>query len=194
MMPSIDNFVKSLRELIQDELRKQKSLQLFVVTGVNKDRYTAQIKSMARTVQYDDVPIMTMCAGNYRGVMCLPHVGDFVLVLFVGGTSVRPIILGNVFDQVSQTQDNVPLLEEHQFLLAPQEAGPFLTFLPDGAITMRTVGAGGDPNLGSRFSLKPDGSFKLFNKDNYGVEVDAAGNMTLRGVTINATQSPGAWP
>lgn len=194
MLPGQNALTKVLKELIDREMRRHKPLRKFVVTGVNTETFTVQMRDPVRSVQYDDVQVAGLGLGHLKGVMKLPNVGDWVIALFQGGESVQPIILATVYDQASQNPDTLPLVLEDELLLINKEAGSFIDMLPDGSVQIRTVNEAGDPNEGARFLLKNDGSWKLFNKDNYGVEVDASGAMTLRAVTINSTQTPGTWP
>lgn len=193
-LPGIDGFTTKIVDLIKRELEKMKPVRLYVVTGVNKEAYTVQIKDARRAIQYDNVRIAGTGLGHMKGLMKLPAVGDWVVVAFLGVDSLQPIVIGSLYDDFSQNKDTIPKVEEDELVLIHKTAGSFLTMKPDGTIIARTVGADGDPDGGSRFKIAPDGSFKLFNKGNYGVEVDSSGNMTLRAVTINATQTGGTWP
>jgi len=185
------NIVKTLRDLIDDQLRRIKHTQVFVVTGINESDYTCNIKHPTRALQFDRVPLISPTLGHNKGIMCLPSVGDWVLITWLGGVQERPFILGCIFDDFTQGQDNIPQIKEGQMLLCPQEAGSFISINPDHSVVIKTVDDNNNPANGAKIKLYPDGSFKMFNKENFGIEIDKDGNMTLRGTTINATQNPG---
>lgn len=198
-MASMDNWVKELRALINEQVAKLQTVQLYVVTGLNlgdnqQYNYTVNIKHPSRINAYDKVPIVGLGLGNVKGVMKLPAVGDWVLVAFIGGETLRPFVIGTLFDSFTQSPDNIPVITDDQLLLVSKEAGSFISINKDNSIVIRSVDANGSPDNGARFRLNPDGSFKIFNKGNFGIEVDASGNMTLRGVAINSTQTAGTWP
>lgn len=186
-------FLTEFRDLIREEIGKRQYAQLAVVTGVNAETYTVQVKSSVRAIQYDNVPLLGLGLGNQRGVATLPKVDDWVMLIFLGGNNTTPFVAGTVYDSFSQTPDNLPPLEEGALLVTVQEGGTFVYLAPNGDYIVRTKGSNGYTN-GSRFRLNTDGSFKIQNGGGYGLECDSAGNVTIRGVTVNATQTPGTWP
>lgn len=193
-MPGMDSLVKQLRLLIQEEINKGRTFETYVVTDVNKDGdYTVNVVHPTRTLAWDKVPVLGLGLGNVKGVMKLPKAGDWVLLGFLKGSSVRPICLGTLFDVFTQSPDNIPVLLEDQLLIMAQENGSYISMNPDGSITVNGAGTGGIA-AGAKFKLYADGSFKFFNKDNYGIECSSTGAITLRGVTINSTQTAGTWP
>ena len=193
MIPNIDSIVKELRSLIREEIFKLQRIQAFVVTGVNALTYSVQIKSSIKAVQFDNVPILGLGLGNLKGIMKLPSVGDWVLIAFIGNDALRPVVIGTLFDQFTQGPDNIPQTQEDQLVIIGKEAGSFITLNPDNTVIVRSVDASGNVGNGARFKLNPDGSFKLFNRGNYGIECDAFGAITIHGITINNTQTAGTW-
>lgn len=185
--------MKELRELIKQEIFKLQRIQVLVVTGVNTSTYTVQVKSPTKKIQYDRVPVLGIGLGNQKGLMKLPSVGDWVLVAWIGNDALRPVVIGNLFDQFTQSQDIIPAIQEDQLVIVAKDAGCFINLNPDNSIIIRSVDSSGNPANGARVKLNPDGSFKLFNKANYGIECDSAGNITIRGVAINHTQTAGTW-
>lgn len=143
-------------------------------TGGIKDTKTGNV--------YSNVLISGIGLGNLKGVYNTINVGDYVIVGWLGKT--KPIILGTINDYINQIDDNIPLIKEDEMILISQEAGAFIIFKADNTIVIKTKD-------GSKIRLNNSGHFKLFNKDNYGIECDVDGNLILRGVTISSTNTTG---
>lgn len=190
-MPGLDNFVKTMRELIQEELSKYNSIQPYVVTDVNEENYSVNVRHPVRTAEYSEVPVLGLGLGHLKGVMKLPKENDWVLVAFLANSPERPVVLGTLFDVFSQSPDTIPSVANDQLVLVSKEAGSFISLNPDNSILLNSVSSNGNPALGAKIKLYPDGSFKVFNRDGYGIECDASGNVTIRGVNITMTQTPG---
>ena len=47
-------------------------------------------------IELNPAPVLTECAGENYGKVSLPKVGDFVIILFLGGDIRRPVILGSI--------------------------------------------------------------------------------------------------
>ena len=96
MFKEIKEFGQVIKELISEQIAKLKTFDVYVITDINENDYTVNIKHPTNnTLQYSNVKISSMCLGNFKGIMCFPSVDDYVLVGFLGDRS--PIIIGNVF-------------------------------------------------------------------------------------------------
>jgi len=198
MFPEPFNFVKIIKGLIEKAINDRNiGASVWIVTSINTRAndgyitdYRANIKHMNFKFSLDDVPIAGIGLGHMKGVIKYPNVGDFVLVNFQGS---KPYIIGTVFDDFADPKDSVPLIKLDELIIVQKEKGSMILMKNTNDIILKAADSTGDLNAGGKLRLNADGSFKLFNKEGYGIEVDNAGNMTLRGVTINATQTPGTF-
>ena len=178
--------IKGVRKLVEDIAKKavenQNGLDLYQISNINLD-YTYNIKKLNSSENYEHVSFLGFNLGNGKGLISQLEVNDLVLVGFLKDSEL-PFILGSVFNRYMSSEDQIiPILPGELFLNATIN-GSYIFINDKEDVVINT-------NTGSKIKLKKDGSFKLFNKTNHGVEVDSSGNMTFRGVTINHTQTPG---
>lgn len=215
MFTEPNNFVKLIKDIVIKEIGKSQTLKVWQVTDIqNKEddgyitQYKCQIKHLDFKFTLDDVPIAGLGLGHMKGIIKYPAVGDMVLVAFMDK---QPIVLGTVFDWFSQNPDSVPLIKEKELMMIQKEKGSIILMkdnndvkiqitAEDGSFTnMPSFVLYGDGKVeliskeGAKIRLNLDGSFKIFNKTNHGIEVDSSGSMTIRGTSINATQNGGTW-
>jgi len=198
MFPEPFNWVKLIKNLIQDAIAKSNiGVSVWQVTSITTretdgyvESYRANIKNLTFKFSLDDVPMIGLGLGHGKGIIKYPNVGDFVLIAFQG---TRPFIIGTVFDDFADPKDSVPLIKLDELIMVQKEKGSMFLMKENNDILLKSADSTGNLNAGGKLRLNADGSFKLFNKDGYGIEVDSAGNMTLRGVTINGTQTPGTF-
>lgn len=198
MFPEPFNFAKKLGDLINKKaIENNAGLSIWQVTDIKAresdgyiTEYRCQIKHFTFQYTLDDVPICGIGMGNLKGIYRYPNIDDFVIVGFMGSL---PIILGTIPDYFTQKPDNTPLIKLDEMLFVAKENGSLILFMDNNDIIIRTADSSGNLSNGCKFKLKGDGSFKIYNKTNHGIEVDATGNMTLRGITINSTIVPGTW-
>jgi len=127
--------------------------------------------------------------GDFKGTFKLPATDDLVLVGFVGLDSQTPVVLGSLIDNFTQSPDGVPVIQEKEYLLTNTSFGSIIFMSANNDIILKASNAG-DLDGGAKLRINADGSFKLLNKDGYGIHVDSAGAMTIAGVTVNYTQTP----
>lgn len=189
-----NSLFKVLKGTIQGEIGKMKGISIYKVTEVNTVNYTVNIRDLNfMQLEYTDVPIAGMNLGHYKGVMWLPEPDDLVLVLFLGGQNFRPFIIGSIFDIFTQIPDGIPTISRQEIFMTNKTFGSIIKINNLNEIELKVADSTGNLANGARFKLKPDGSFKLFSKDNYGIECDASGNVTIRGTTVTHTQSAGTF-
>lgn len=168
----IKDLKKVLNEIIDDKLESMKGLDFYVVTGVNDD-LTCNIKKLNVNQQYDNVKIVGTGLGNLKGQIKLPDVNDIVIVSFIQNSE-QPVILGSVFDTLTNTPDTKLTISSSEYFVNNKANGSFLLIDDENTITLRT------PN-GAKLRLKDDGEFKLFDGNDYGVQSDGSGNITIYG-------------
>lgn len=123
MFKEIKEFGQVIKELISEQIAKLKTFDVYVITDINENDYTVNIKHPTNnTLQYSNVKISSMCLGNFKGIMCFPSVDDYVLVGFLGDRS--PIIIGNVFTQ----HDVIPIIKNYEMLISPKQKGSYIFF------------------------------------------------------------------
>jgi hypothetical protein len=187
MSEANDSLFTIISSLIDDKIEKTSGLQYYLVTDVNPSKFTVSIKHPNfKKSAFNDVPISSIALGHNKGIMSLPAPGDLVLVGFLGKGVTQPIVLGNVFNTNGQYPQIIPQIKQNEMLLAAQSGGAFIVIRQDNSIILKA-------KTGAKIKINLDGSFKLFNKNNYGIECDASGNITIRGTSINHTQTPGSF-
>lgn len=193
------NFVKIIKDMIDKSIaEKNFGLSVWIVTDIkSRDKtdgyiseYKCNIKHLAFKYSLDDVPFAGIGFGHMKGIIKYPNVGDLVLVAFMDK---QPYVLGTIFDYFAEPVDSVPLVKLDELMIVQKEKGSLILMQDNNDIILRASDESGDFNNGARIRINHDGSFKLFNKDNYGVECDKDGNLTFRGVSINATKDNGLW-
>ena len=167
--------------MIQTVVKQQlPNLQIFKVTDVpykTSGKITQaklNIKHPNSGLQYDDVPMMGTGLGHLKGVYMYPSVDDFVIVGFLGD---QPIVLGSVNDFFTQTPDSVPQIEENEVIVVGKEKGQYIYLNNSGDILIKTVN-------GAKIKITEDNTFKIFNADDYGIECDASGDVTVYSNTV----------
>lgn len=193
------NHVRLMKDLVEKGIRSSiQNLAVWIVTDVYQKKedngyisqYTCQIKHLDFKYTLDNVPMVGIGLGNMKGILKYPNVGDMVLVGFMDK---QPIILGTVYDYFSQKPDGIPLIKLNELIIVQKEKGSIILMKENNDVLIRACDINGVIDNGAKIRINADGSFKLFNKTNHGIEVDINGNMIIRGVTINATQTPGTW-
>jgi len=198
MFTERDNIYKVLKSFVKQTVSELNiGLSIWEVTdikaiGTDKlvKQYKAQIKHLNFIYTLDNVPILGIGLGHMKGVMKYPNVGDFVIVGFIDS---KPYILGTVFNEFAQPFDSVPTIKLDELMICQKENGSIFMMKENNDVMIRAGDSAGNIDNGARIRINADGSFKLFNKGNFGIECDSAGNITLRGVTINSTQTPGTF-
>ena len=198
MFPEPFDFNKQIKKMVESILRGTKvGVSVWKVTDIQSKtadgyytEYKCQIKELNFKYTLDNVPIAGIGLGNNKGIYKYPAIGDFVVVAF---NDAQPIILGTIPDYFTQKPDNTPLIKDNEMIIIPKENGSLILFQQNNDLIIRTADVSGNLSNGCKIKLKGDGSFKIYNKGNYGIDVDASGNMMLRGVTIDHTQTAGVF-
>ena len=189
MAKIINQFVKQkMSEMIAIDIGYVESVN---TNGIESTDYMITVNVPDKNLSLENVPVLTNYVDDDAGHMVVPKIGQLCIVGFLSGQTEDVVCLG--FIRRTYSAEIVDKVTGKISLSAVKEA--MQTGVADTNYKIRTVGRDiiFECKDGSKIRLNDDGSFKLFNKDNYGIEVDASGNMTLRGVSINATQSPGSW-
>lgn len=183
---------KLVVELIQQE---RPSLDIYEVTDVPEKnesgqvvKYTVNIKHLNKNVQYNDVAVLGVGIGNLKGIYKPLKQNDLVVVGWFD--KYTPVVIGSISDYFSQTPDNIPLIKDDEMLIVAKTKGAIIYLTEDNSIIIRSVDSSGDLANGSKIKLSPDGSFKVFDKGNYGITSDGNGNIDIFGdVTIHGDLS-----
>ena len=185
MPETLKNMKQILNDMIDERISNLKGLDIYVVTGVNEDDLTLNIKRMNMNMSVDRVEMIGTGLGHGKGIIKLPSENDVVMVAFVQDSE-KPYVLGTIFHVFSSVKDSKIDVKKNELFLNAQLNGSYVHIDADNNILFKT------PN-GAKLKLLESGGFKLFNSGNYGIEVDASGNMTLRAVIQNSTTSAGTW-
>ena len=190
-----NTFFQTIKNFFMKWIQEERpNLAVYEITDINKNgsgqitQYSANIKDLNQNKQFSEVPITGTGLGNLRGIYKTLKTGDFVVVGWLDKNT--PIILGSVSDFFTQSPDNIPVIDEDEMIMVAKEKGALIYFDKNNNIIVRSVDSSGAISGGARFKLSPDGSFKLFDKENYGIESDGSGNVTIYGdLTINGSVS-----
>lgn len=181
----IRGFKDELKKFIQKTIESELMLSdIFIVTGVNDD-LTCNIKKLNLNIQYDNVEVLGLGKGHLKGQILLPEVGDLVFVEYINNSV--PIILGGLSNNYVSSKDVSPSVYPQEYFVTNKANGGFIFIQEDNSIKIISSG--------SKLKLNTDGSFKLFNKDNYGIECDSDGNVTIRDSSgsVTTTDTQGTW-
>jgi uncharacterized protein involved in type VI secretion and phage assembly len=126
--------------------------------------------------------VVVPSAGNGYGVVCIPRVGEIVVLAFI--TPEQPMVLGSVWSGQSSTPSDADTVEDHYLLKTPSgtildmndQDGPSVTLTtPQGYSISITDGNGGE------IEIKREGqSIKLTSSE---VTINSSAT-----VTVNATR------
>jgi hypothetical protein len=176
-----------IAEMVRKELKAVKPLDIFVVTGVDTVAHTLNIKRMNVNESYSSVAIVGLGLGNGRGQLKLPLVGDVVVAGFLANSE-TPVVLGTVFDVFSTVKDAKLDIRLNEYFVNNRTNGAYIHIDDANNIMLKTP-------TGGKLALLANGGLKLFNKDNYGIEVKADGDIIIRAkVHVDTTTTPGTFP
>ena len=126
----MDSIVGIMKKVAEHEARRLYTTELGVVTAVfphagedDTDNYQCSVKLKnkkqpdGKDFELRKVPVAT----PYVGLVCIPNVGDLVLVNFIGGDVNAPVITGRLYND----EDRPPVNDVDEFLLqhTPAEGG-----------------------------------------------------------------------
>jgi len=111
-----------MKKIAQNEARAIHTTELGIVTAIfphksesDKENYQCNVKLKNKKLvdgkdfELREVPV----ASPYMGLVCIPNVGDLVLISFIGGNIDAPIITGRLYND----KDIPPVNKEKEFLL-----------------------------------------------------------------------------
>ena len=118
----MDSIVGVMKKVAEHEARRIYTTELGVVTAVfphagedDTDNYQCSVKLKnkkqpdGKDFELRKVPIAT----PYVGLVCIPNVGDLVLINFIGGDINAPVITGRLYND----EDRPPVNKTDEFLL-----------------------------------------------------------------------------
>lgn len=118
----IDSIVGVMQRIAVQEAQRVHTTELGLVTAVfphsaddDKENYhcSVQLKQHklpdGQPMELRNVPVVT----PYLGLVCIPNVGDLVLLNFIGGDINAPVITGRLYND----EDRPPINQKNEFLL-----------------------------------------------------------------------------
>jgi uncharacterized protein involved in type VI secretion and phage assembly len=136
-------------------------------------------------------------AGQGRGIVAVPLVGDEVLVAFEHGSDQHPYVLGSVYNGAAKpdtlaTTDGTFAAHSDKDVTISAAGGMTLTSVGDAVLTTKPGGDGGPGNLqvASKGDVTVSGDTKLTASAGSDAAISATGQMTLSGgskLAIDAT-------
>jgi hypothetical protein len=150
-MPSLAEVIDSR---IKKRVKKVRSIDTAKVTSVNSATCMVNVQTSTSpdmgpggagagtTSELQNVPVAQFYVGNNFGQVVLPHVGDRVVIGYMGGEIVNPIVLGVVYqtpmDELDEPTPQItpPLTNPNNSdeLYFKHISGSSVKFLPEGDI------------------------------------------------------------
>ncbi len=132
--------VEIMKNVAQIEFQGILTTELGIVTAVfphkdenDKENYQCSVKLKNKKkadgsdFELRKIPVST----PYIGMVCIPNVGDLVLIQFIGGDINAPVITGRVYND----EDIPPVNNENEFLIQHKNiSGGNIKLDPDGKI------------------------------------------------------------
>jgi len=182
-----NEFIQRIKADINDRIEKAITNLFFKVrvTDIIEDEGKKYITGgrIENSEQINRIKLTGIAVGNGRGVISLPRAGDVIVVMSLFG---EYFYVTSVYDEYSQSADNQIPVNENELMIVNKSWGSFVKMDASDNIILNTFD-------GAKIRVNKDGSFKMYNKDNYGIESNANGDITIRGKTVNHTQTPGQW-
>lgn len=184
----INDFIRNLNNQNQRFLEKKLADAIYIgqVEDVQYDNTLSlnflKITKLHNGESVEYVKIGGIGLSNYAGIIKTPKENDFGLVIEVNG---EPFWVMNVLDVYTATPDKQPDIRD-SMIVQNKEGGSFQVFTKQDNVVVTTQDGG-------KIIFIKGGGFKLFDKDNFGIESDGAGNITIRGTNINHTQTAGTF-
>ena len=127
----------------------------------------------------ENIKVTGIGLSNYSGIIKLPKINQFGLVIEVNG---EPFWVLNVLDVYTDFADKQPDIKD-SLIIQNKEAGSFQVFTKKDNIALTTQDGG-------KIIFLKGGGFKLVDALGHGIESDGNGNITISGLTVNHTQTP----
>jgi phage baseplate assembly protein gpV len=186
------SIVETMRGVAQKELNKLHLPVLGVVTSIfphagasDKDNYECNVRLKNTDIELRKVPIATQCIG----LVCIPRVGDLVLLAFINGDVNAPIVFGRLYND----QDRPPVNQAEEVVYIPpygQNSKVRRVYLEfPGGMTFRITDDELDVNAGkTTVVVKRDGDVIIDSKANINVNADGDTSLKSKGnLTISAS-------
>ena len=98
---SSDSPVGAIKRIAEEEVKKQRSLELAEVTSIyphkganDNDNYECDVKLKNGGNELRKVPVVT----SHIGFAHVPNIGDLVLIGYIGGNVNSPVIMGSLYN------------------------------------------------------------------------------------------------
>lgn len=134
MLRNIKELDEGFRNLINEEISNYNFLDIFIITDMDYDNYTADIKQLNHDLNFKDVSFSSILLGHGKGLLMPPSINDIVLVGFLNGNLGSPIILGCIFDKFSNNPDTILDIRENEVYLGNKVNGSYFFIDEDGNV------------------------------------------------------------
>lgn len=193
-MSMIKEVIRGLKKMIIERIEKA-TTNLFIKVQVKEvyetdGRLYIRANSLHNDEELFDVKLLSHGLGHARGIIAYPKPKDFGVIINILG---EQFYIGSTHDDFTKFPDTqIPLSKDSMFLIN-NSFGSYICLHENNDIILKSKN-------GSKIKLGNDGSLKLFNKDNFGLDIDKDGNVLLRGANASGssssayeTSSPGTW-
>ncbi|HTY90425.1 MAG TPA: phage baseplate assembly protein V [Methanocella sp.] len=191
----LDSPVMAIKKIAEDEVRKQRTLELAQVTsiyphssGSDNDNYACDVKLKNGDNELRKVPVVTPHAGFAH----VPNIGDLVLIGYIGGSVNSPVILGSLYndDQRPPVNDAGDIIYESPDGTDSNRKRLYLKFPND--ITMTLTDDGLKLEMGqTTVSIQHDGDVEVQSNANVTITAQKDMKLSAQNITLESQASLG---
>ena len=191
---------RGLLDLVHPPAKRDWSSSLVVglVTNVNDPDDLGRVRVKFPTLPAEGgsaegnwARIASVAAGNARGLLMLPHVGDEVVVAFENGDTRRPIVLGAMFNGRDKPGEELLQEKKGSFAMVSTEKGfvhtkDDLTIKSDKKMIVQ-LGTDREEKISGKHTSEITGEAK--SKSSAAYTIESGGTLKLKGVSIEIEAS-----
>jgi len=142
---------------LKDMIKQAKfSLEMFEIVTYDETNGNIVARRLFEKNQITDIIVCSVGLGNDRGIAVGYEPGDYFIGAKING---QVFLLNTIYNEYNPIPD-VKIIPKSKEMIIKS-------------------------NSGSKIKLSQDGSFKVYNSNNYGIECDSSGNITIFGSQIN---------
>jgi hypothetical protein len=193
-MPTPFTGTKTIGRLLVNEIRQRMqkvlSIDLGYVDAVNVNGagesidYSVRVIVPDKALALNNIPVMSNYMDDGAGHMALPKKGQLCIVGFLNQQAEDAVVLGFIRRTYDANNEQTGFAAAKEAMMSSLKETDYVMSVKDRDLTIKS-------STGAKIKLYATGALKVFNQSGYGFEVDASGNVTIRGSTVTFTQTAG---
>jgi len=192
-----DSPVAAIKRIAEEEVRKQRTMDLAVVSSVyphasegDNDNYECDVQLKNGGSELRRVPIVT----PHIGLTHVPNIGDLVLIGYIGGSVNMPVVLGSLYngDQRPPANDAGEIIYESPDSQQPGLRRLYMKFpsgieltIDDDLVKVDTGSVTLQMDTKGAASLKANSGFELDVNNAGNVKISSPGTVDIEGLVVN---------